>query len=460
MAAGGGPRKATRRTPVTEEAAPVTGLVWPVTVPLLFAEVGEAVIFATDTALLARVGTIELAAIGLADIARELWVVPVVGLAEGAQIIIARRMGQREGRAIGATFARSMALALVAGLFLGATLWALAGPVGDRLVSSGEVAGALGEFLRAAAVGLPFHGLNLVYGSLYVGVGRTRILFGATAVLAATNLVASAVLVFGLLGLPELGIAGAGLGYAIAEMATFAFFTLRTLRSPAMRELGLFGVHAPHAPSVRSLGRLAAPISLEGLVQASRWFVFFLIIERMSADALAWSNLVYACFALLVIPSDAFSETAYTLVSRAIGSGRVREMWQVIARTTTRALVVTLPFVALALVAPDLMLSVFTDDPGAMEGAEPVLRVVALTLLVVIPAEMCVAAVFGTGDTDAALGIEVLASTVLLAGAYIAAVELDLELQWVWLSLALSSLLVLPLSLAWLRSGWWRRRDI
>jgi multidrug resistance protein, MATE family len=447
-----------------DEPAPmparVSGLVWAVTVPLLFAEVGEAVVYATDTALLARFGTTELAAVGLADIAREIWVVPVIGLAQAAQIVIARRVGERDERSIGATFARSMLLAFAVGVLLAVTLWTLAGVVGSYLVASPEVGRALEDYLRFAALGLPFHGLNLVYSSLYVGLGRTRVLFGATAVLALTNLVLSAVLIFGALGLPRMGIGGAALGYVGAELAAFTFLTVRTLRSRAIRRLGLFGLRAPQVPRVRSLGRLSAPIALQAFIEALRWFVFLLIIEQLSTDALAWSSLVYACFTLLIIPTDAFSETVYSLVSRAIGAGSAAQIGDVVRRTARSALLVTLPFVVLAVAVPDLVLSPLTDDTRAIEGASGTLRVVALTMLLVIVAEMWLAAVFGTGDTDAALGIEVVTSGVMIATAYTAAVVLELDVRWVWLSLGVSSLFVLPLSYAWVRSGWWKRRAV
>jgi Na+-driven multidrug efflux pump len=81
-------------------------------------------------------------------------------------------------------------------------------------------------------------------------------------------------------------------------------------------------------------------------------------------------------------------------------------------------------------------------------------------MLVVIPAELWLAALFGTGDADAGLGIEILSTGAMLAFTYLAAIVLDLELQYVWLALPVASLVTLPIAYAWVSSGRWRRRAI
>ena len=68
-------------------------LVRAVSVPLLFAEVSEIVVHVTDTVFLARVGTVEVGAIALADSLLEVAVVLTVGLIEGIQILFATILG-------------------------------------------------------------------------------------------------------------------------------------------------------------------------------------------------------------------------------------------------------------------------------------------------------------------------------------------------------------------------------
>jgi MATE family, multidrug efflux pump len=62
----------------------------------------------------------------------------------------------------------------------------------------------------------------------------------------------------------------------------------------------------------------------------------------------------------------------------------------------------------------------------------------------------------GTGDTPAALGIEIVLTVVMLATTYVTAITLAGG-ALVWSSLGAAALVTLVLSYAWMRSGMWRR---
>ena len=161
------------------------------------------------------------------------------------------------------------------------------------------------------------------------------------------------------------------------------------------------------------MSRLGAPIGLQALVEALRWVAFFLIIEQLGERALASASLVYACYALLLILSQALSETAYTMVSNALGRGDPHGIGPLMRAISWRALTATFP-PELAALFPDAVLALFTNDPSSVADAHAAVRGLVLGMLVVVLAEVWLAAVFGTGDTDAGFVIEVVASGVLV----------------------------------------------
>lgn len=145
------------------------------------------------------------------------------------------------------------------------------------------------------------------------------------------------------------------------------------------------------------------------------------------------------------------------MISTSLGRGARDRSPPLLRAVGWRAVAMTVPLVGVAVFFPDGVLSLFTGDARWASQADETLAAMALGMVAVVPAEIGLAAVFGTGDTDAGFVIEVLMSITLVACAAVAAVVVGLELPLVWLSLPLAAGLGLGLSLLWLRSGHWRR---
>ena len=429
--------------------------------PLIFLEVSETLLQATDTAFLARVGSTEVAALALADTILQFWTVAIVGLVAALLIVIARRLGEGQERAVGQTFNVVLLLVVPISLVLTATLKVGSPLLLDYVVASHEVGTAVDAYLQIGAYGIIFQSISFTYTALYVGLRRTRVLVGAGTVLVVTNFVLSYVLIFGKLGLPPMGMEGAALGELGAEVATFVFLTAFTLRRLDLGRYGLFRLESWDGKLAWLTLRSSSPVSLQELLEGLRWFLFFLIVERVSTEALAWSNIVYACYAVLLIPAMAFSETTISMVSNFIGRGRGHRLGRLIRLLSSSAYLITLPVVVLGLLFPNVVLSIFTSDQAAIEGAAGSLRVVLFSMLIGIPAEMWFAAVLGTGDTNAVLLIEFFLTAATLVVVYVAAfVLVPVSLTYVWISLPVAWLIGLVLSYGWMKAGYWDRREI
>jgi putative MATE family efflux protein len=410
-------------------------------------------IYATDTALMGRVGTTELAAMSLIDTAIELWIVPVVGLVEAMQIMVARRAGAGDDQGAGSVFKRTLVLMLAVCVVFAVVVKLWGAEVGAALIGSGQVANAVDAFLQIAVFGLVLMAVNLLLVSLHVGLGRARVLLGATLIVVLTNLVFSYVLVLGKLGAPRLGIEGAGYAFVAAEAATLVYVLAHTRRRLNIGRLGLLKRIRPQGATVRPLVKLSSVVGLHALLQAVTWLAFFLLVERLGEAELAWSSLVFAAFSVLLIPGQAFAEAGYTLVSNVLGAGAGERLGELMRRVTASAVLFTAVLAGLCAVFPDVVLSVFTDDSASIDGARETLRLVAAGVVVVVAADVWVGALFGLGDGAAALAIETLASVVTIGGVAVTGLALSLPLTYVWLSVLVASVLSLVIALARFRKA-------
>jgi Na+-driven multidrug efflux pump len=427
---------------------------WALAIPLVIVEIGEVIVHATDTLLLARVGMAELGAVALGDTVLELALVPAFGLVEAVQIMVARRAGQEREVELWRTFVTGMALVGAVSVVVTGVVSILAPGLAGRLAPAPAVESQLAVFLRVAAVGTIFEALSLTMGALCVGLGRLRVLIGATVGLVVSNLLLGGVLIFGPFGLPALGMRGAALGSVAAEVVAFcilASYILRHLR-PASHpwQMG-------DGRLARSLVRLAGPVSIQESLDAGRWLLFFLLVGRLGEEALAAASLVFACYAVFSIPVAGCAEAVCTVVSRLVGRQETGGISAAVHQLSRRAYLVTLPLLAVGVVGPAALLTVFATEGGDPQGAAAAVRVVALAMVVIIPGELWLAALAGTGDTDRALLAEMGQSVVMIGGAWLA-VTVGAGVTGAWAAVGLSGVVSLGMARSWVMRGHWTQR--
>jgi len=435
-------------------------IIWKVSLPVIFVEATETLDHLINTIFLARVGVTELGAIAVADSVLLLFLVVPLGLVDGIQILTARRVGQRRPDAVGAGFNQGLALVLlVCGVAAGA-LKLFSPLIAAWLVESRDVGVLLNGYLQIEAYGICFTGATFAYSALLMSLGKTRALVPATVILVCTDLLLNYLFVFGKFGFPALGMRGAAVGSVGAEFATFLFLTIYVWRQLDAARYGFFRFRRFERRTTRLLSRLSAPIAVQRLLETLRWFVFFLILERMSTEALAIANIVYTCYIVFWIPTEGFSETTCSMVSRFVGRNREYRIGGVLRSAIVGAILATVPFILLGLIAPQWLVAVFCPEADLLARSNASLRVVALAMLIAIPGAMWFTAVLGTGDTAAALGIELVLTLTMLCIAYVAAIHFAWPVELVWLSVPISWLVCLAISYGWVRSGLWKRLEV
>jgi len=301
---------------------------------------------------------------------------------------------------------------------------------------------------------------EVALSALLASLGRTRALVPATIIMIVADVVLNYLFIFGKFGCPALGIRGAAVGSLGAEFAAASFLTVYVWRRLDAGRYGFFKFRRLGHGTARLLGLVSMPIAVQGIVGNLRWFAFFLILERVSAETLAIANVVYTCYVVLCIPTEGFAETTCSLVSRFVGRNRSHRISGVLKCAIRGALVATVPFIVAALVVPEWFVAVFSPGSDLLAQTNASLRVVALAMLIAIPGEMWFVAVLGTGDTAASLVIEIALTLTMIGAAYFGAIHMAWPAPLVWLSLPIMWLVGLTISYGWMKSGIWKRLEI
>ena len=288
------------------------------------------------------------------------------------------------------------------------------------LISSDGIYDATCEFLHWRMFGFFFSFVNVMFRALYVGITRTKVLTINAVVMALVNVFLDYALIFGNFGFPEMGLKGAAIASVLAEAASFAFGVIYTWLYVDLKKYGLN--HWPQWDSAL-LGRILS-ISCFTMVQyfisMATWFVVFMAVERLGQRELAVANIIRSIYIVLLIPVQALSTSANTLVSNLIGAGGVDGVMRLMKRIAKVSLGVVVFCVVLTSFFPKLFLSVYTNDAVLLAESVPSLYVIGVAMLVAAVANIYFSGISGTGNTQAALWLE--SGRLVVYGIYVFAV--------------------------------------
>ena len=198
--------------------------------PILISLLMEQMIGMTDTAFLGRVGEVELGAAAIAGIYYLAVFMMGFGFGVGAQILIARRNGEKHYDEIGEIFYQGIYFMLGLALFAFLLTKIISPFLLPVIVSSPHICEAALSYIDWRIFGFFFSFIAVMFRAFFVGTTQTMTLTLNSVIMVLSNVVFNYILVFGKFGFPALGIAGAAIGSSLAELVSVVFFILYTYR--------------------------------------------------------------------------------------------------------------------------------------------------------------------------------------------------------------------------------------
>ena len=434
--------------------------IWKVAYPILISLVMEQLIGLTDTAFLGRVGEIELGASAIAIVYYMVLFMIGFGFSIGAQIIIGRRNGEGNFRETGKVFWHGLYFVLgLAGVLI--MLSELFSPwIMNMMVASDAIYEAAISYVRWRLPGMVFAFCTTMYRAFYVGTTQTRTLTLNSIVMVASNIIFNWILIFGHFGLPALGITGAAIGSSLAELVSLIFFVVYTRVRCDREKYGLDKAAGFDFKELKEMMPVCSWTMIQHTISVSTWFIFFLYIEHLGERALAISNITRSASGMLWVVLQSFSSTCSTLVSNMIGEGHQDKVMSLVKRILKLSYGVVGAMIVLFCIFPQAVARIYTDIPDLIAASAPVLIVMATSYSLNIGGQVLFLAVSGTGNTDTAFKLELIALAVYTIYCTIIVELLRLDIAICWTAEFVYAGMLLLLGGIYMHSGCWKNRRI
>ena len=342
--------------------------------PALGALVAEPLFLLADSAIVGRLGTTELAGLGIAAGILTTAVYVFVFLAYGTTSSVARLMGAGERTKAIAVGRDAAWLAAAIGLAVAMVGYPVAPYAVDLVGAAGAEAGvrdAAITYLRWALPGVPAMLIVLALVGVLRGLQNTRVTLWIAVTGAVVNAVLNLVFVHGV----GWGIAGSAIGTTITQCG-MAIAAIGYVVGDAQRA----GVPLrPHLAGVRLAGRTGVPLLIRTLAMRLLLLLTTAVAAGFGAPALAAHQVALNVWNLLALGLDALAIAAQALTGTALGAGDVqgvRDATRRMVRWGTGAGVI---FAGVLLLCAGLLGPLFSDDPQVRSALTGALIVAALT---------------------------------------------------------------------------------
>lgn len=434
--------------------------IWRVTYPIFLGLLAQNVINVTDTAFLGRVGEVALGAAAMGGLLYICVYTIAFGFSVGSQILIARRNGEGNYRAVGPIMWQGTAFSFGMAVCLLILMYFSAAPLIRLLITSDSIYGATYEFFTWRIWGFLFAFVNVMFRGLYIGITRTKVLTMNAVVMALVNVVLDYALVFGELGLPEMGVRGAALASVIAEASSLLFFLLYTYYKVDLKKYGLNRFGQFDLSMVLRILRISCFTMIQYFLAMAIWFVFFMALERLGQRQLAVANIVRSVYVVLLIPVQALSTTANTLVSNLIGAGGSSGVVTLLHKISRMSFLIMVVCVGLCVAFPGSILSVYTNEEALLVESVSALYVVCGAMLIASLANVYFNGISGTGNTQAALVLEVFVQVFYALYIIVVGMVIQAPVDVCFTTEVIYYVLMLGSSLIYLKKAKWQNKKI
>lgn len=379
-----------------------------ISTPIMLGSAVQNIIALSDSVFLYHLSELDFAAIGFVSVFYLIIAAIGYGFSRGGQIMIARRVGEGNPDQVGRTFYAMTYFEI--GLAIGMFLFMQFGSYYffSLFVDSDDIFYKSLEYIYPRSYGVFFSYIGIGIVAMYTGIARTNFIMWDTLLLMVVNIVLNYGFIFGNFGLPEMGIAGAGLASSIAEIIAFIVFFVYMLFDKEIRQYNIFRLPKIDLELIKTILRIGAPVVAQMVVGLGSWFVFFGIVENMGERQLAISNLGRMVYLALSVPCWGFSAAINTLVSNYIGINKHEQVMPIIWKTAKlcffTTMILTIPVIAF----PEHILYPLlgSEDMSLITEARPILYVLGGILAFFTIGGIYFNGLAGTGATFYGLKIQ------------------------------------------------------
>lgn len=292
--------------------------------PITLQNLMSAAVSASDALMLGFVDQDSLAAVSLAVQVQFVLSLFHAALTIGATILAAQYWGKRDKAAVEQVLAISLRMSVFISLVFSFLAALFPAQLMNLFTGDKNLLGLGSPYLRLVSPSYLFQGISQIYLCIMKNSGRVlrSTLYGSTAM--TLNFLLNGLLIFGLPGIPAMGIRGAALATTLARTAELILILLENRRKEQVRIRSKY-LHKPSPELKKDFFRYTAPVMANELVWGCGFTMFSVIMGHLGSDAVAANAIANIVKNVIACVCLGIGSGSGILVGNVLGRGQLNE---------------------------------------------------------------------------------------------------------------------------------------
>jgi len=312
------------------------------------------------------------------------------------------------------------------------------------------------QYLQIQMVGFLTMALTSTITASLRAVGDSRTCMIYNMIANVVNVIFNWLLIYGHLGFPELGVAGASLATVLGQFVAFIIAFSVLIRGNGFLKLEFKLGFKPDKKILKNVLNIGLPAMLEQLLMRAGVIIFTKTITSLGTTAYSTHQVCMNIQALSFMTGQAFAVSATTLVGQSLGKRRSDMAQAYCGRTRTIGFAFAILLAIVFIFFGGDIVGLYNSDPEIIRIGGEIMLFIAFTQPFQSSQFITAGGLRGAGDTKTTAMITFITVLLVRPITAIIFVNMGLGLHGAWAAFTLDQLLRSALVLARYNSGKWK----
>lgn len=327
--------------------------------------------------MVGRLGTSPLAAIAMAGLFSSILMTFIWPVSVGVQALSSRRYGRyrkdssrQDGEQLAAFTGNTLDNGIFVGLLMGGIAFVFSFTASFWLyflIKDPALTPLSLTYISIIKWGLPLGGIMMAIIGFLSGINKTKYVMAANVGGSLLNIALNYLFIFGKLGFPAMGMAGAAVGTVISELIQLLYLIGAVVFVKDIKIYRVLRFKNPDPVMMKNITAVFIPLAVQNIFALAIFLIYESFVGRIGTVYLAATHVVFSVFRINKIIVGGFARGSAILIGNSLGADCLDNAVNLVHGAAKISGVLGAAILSLVLLSPAVVVSVFTSDPEVIK---------------------------------------------------------------------------------------------